>query len=132
MLKILLLLVSCVFIAADYAAANPAAADSAKIDGDWDWKMPSPFGETTAVLSAKSEGSKLSGTFAFTETRKLTIENGVIDGNKIKLTVKRDRPDGGSVVYEMTGSWEGGEMKGIAEADMFGQKATANWSAKRK
>jgi len=108
------------------------AADSPKVDGDWDWKMPSPFGETTAVLTAKSEGSKLTGVFAFTETRKLTIENGVIDGNKIKMTVKRDRPEGGSVVYEMTGSWEGGEMKGTAETDMFGQKATANWSAKRK
>jgi hypothetical protein len=109
-----------------------AAADAPKIDGDWDWRMPSPFGETTAVLTAKSDAGKLTGTFAFTETRKLTIENGTIDGNKFKMTVKRDRPEGGSVVYEMAGTFEGGEMKGTAETDMFGQKATANWTAKRK
>lgn len=103
-----------------------------KIDGDWLYTMPSPNGEVTATLTLKSDGETLTGTFAFTETRKLAIQDGTIKGKEFKMKVKRDRPEGGSVVYEMTGTWDGNEIKGSSEAEMFGQKAKSEWTAKRK
>lgn len=99
-------------------------------DGEWSWKMTSPFGELNAKAVMKSEGGKLTGTFWMSETRKLDIENGTIDGDKIKFTLKRDRPSGGTMTYEMSGTLKGDEIEGSANA--VEMSSTNKWSATRK
>lgn len=118
---------ACILIAG--LAALAVAAD---VSGEWVFRMPTPNGEMEAKLTMKVDGNKLSGTFVFEGDRKLEISNGTVDGRKLKFTVKRDRPSGGFMIYEMTGAVEGDQIKGMTEADMDGQKVTQEWSAKRK
>lgn len=99
-------------------------------DGEWTWKVASPFGELNAKAVMKSEGGKLTGSFWMSETRKLEIENGTVDGDKIKFTLKRDRPTGGTLTYEMTGTVNGDSIEGSANA--VEMSATGKWSATRR
>jgi hypothetical protein len=101
-----------------------------KPDGEWSWKMASPFGELKAKAVMKSEGGKLTGAFWLDESRKLEIEKGTVEGDKITFTLKRERPNGGSMTYEMTGTLKGDAIEGNAKALEMG--ATQVWSATRK
>lgn len=101
-----------------------------KPDGEWAWKMASPFGELNAKAVMKVEGDKLTGAFWLDESRKLDIQNGKVDGDKLTFTLKRERPSGGSMTYEMTGTIKGDVIDGSAKALEMG--ATQTWSAKRK
>lgn len=122
-----ILIAACLLIPAVFPLA--AATD---VSGEWIFRMPTPNGEMEAALTLKVDGAKLTGTFVFNENRKLEISNGTVDGNKLKFTVKRDRPSGGFMVYEMTGIVEGDTIKGSTKTDMDGQEVTSEWSAKRK
>jgi hypothetical protein len=115
------------------AIALLAIAQSAvDITGQWTWKMAGPGGQDVeAPCEFKQEGSTITGFFLGGPDRKLPIIKGSIDGNKIKLTVKRDRPQGGEMVYEMSGTVEGNEIQGEVETEMEGQKMSLPWSAKR-
>lgn len=108
--------------AAAFAAEGPA--------GSWTWSMPGPGGqEVTADLTLQVDGEKLTGEFAFNGgSRKLTITNGSVKGNDLKFTIQRDRPQGGSMTYQLTGKLDGDSMKGSASSEM----GNAEWTAKRK
>ena len=64
-------------------AFNLALLAEGKPDGEWNWTMSSPFGEVKAKAVMKSEDGKLTGAFWLSESRKLEIENGSVDGDKI-------------------------------------------------
>ncbi len=100
-----------------------------KADGDWTWKMASPFGELKAKATMKSDGGKLSGAFWLDDSRKLEIEDGTVEGDTVKFTLKRSRPNGGTMTYKMTGKVEGDKIQGSAQALEMG--ATQSWSAER-
>lgn len=113
-----------------FSSALMLAAD---VSGEWDWQMPGPGGEPVkARLMLKADGTKLTGTFVFSESRKLELQDGKIDGNKVQFTIKRERPQGGGMSYEMQGTVDGDQMKGTAATDMGGQKADAEWTAARR
>ncbi len=84
-----------------------------------------------ALLTLKVDGETLTGTFDF-DGRKLEISNGTVKGNELKFTVKRERPSGGTMVYEMAGTVDGDSIKGTTKTVMDGQEATSTWAAKRK
>lgn len=111
-----------------FAAVVCLAAD---VSGEWNFTMPTPQGEMGALLTLKADGETLTGTFDF-EGRKLEISNGTVKGNELKFTVKRERPSGGTMVYEMTGTVDGDSIKGTTKTVMDGQDATSTWAAKRK
>lgn len=92
--------------------------------------MESPFGELKAKAVMKSEDGKLTGAFWLDDSRKLEIENGKVDGDKIKFTLKRSRPSGGTMTYEMSGTLEGDTIKGTAVA--LEMSANQTWTAARK
>ncbi len=106
--------------------------ESSRVDGEWAFRMPTPNGEVEASLTLKSEGGHLSGTFVFPENRRLEIQEGTVDGKSLKFTVRRDRQAGSAMVYKMSGTLEGDQIKGTTETSMDGQSVSESWSAKRK
>ena len=119
-------------IAATLCLLSAALMIAADASGTWNYKMPTPDGELAATLTLKVDGETLTGTFEFEGGRKLEITNGTVKGNELKFTVKRDRPTGGSMVYEMTGTVDGDSIKGSTKTQMDGQDLTSEWSATRK
>ena len=85
-----------------------------------------------ARLVLKTEGERLSGTFFFSESRRLEIQDGTLVGKQMNFTVRRDRSQGGVMVYKMTGAVEGGQIQGRTATEMDGRTVTQEWSAKRK
>lgn len=118
-MRILLLLSSAMLLLAE-----------GKPDGEWAWKMSSPFGELKAKAIMKTEDGKLTGTFWMDETRKLEIVDGTVTGDKIKFTLKRERPSGGSMTYEMTGTVKDDSIEGNATS--VEMSASQPWTATRK
>lgn len=105
-----------------FAAEGPA--------GSWTWSMPGPGGQdVTADVTFTVEGEKLTGEFAFNGgSRKLAIADGSVKGNEVTFTIKRNRPQGGEMTYQLKGKVDGDAMKGSATSEM----GDAQWTAKRK
>lgn len=117
---------------AKYGAPESAFPKTSSIDGDWQFRMPTPNGETEAALALKTDGNRLTGTFTFPQNRRLEIQDGSVEGNALKFTVRRDRPNGGVMVYNMAGTVDGDQIRGTTETEMDGQPVKQEWSAKRK
>ncbi len=114
-------------------AAKTGAAPETNLTGDWIWTIRGPDGNPMdAALVLRQDGNKVSGKFARDESRWLEIENGKIEGNALSWIVKRDRPDGGSMTYEMTGAVEDGKIVGKTKTTMDGNEVVVDWSARRK
>ena len=110
---------------------KPLGEVSASFSGEWIWTMDTPNGETSAALILKQEGNRLTGRFARAETRWLEIEQGRVDGDAFTWTVKRDRPEGGTMVYKMSGKLAGDQITAVATAEMDGTETKMDWVAKR-
>jgi hypothetical protein len=100
--------------------------------GDWIWTINGPDGQPiSAPLKISVDGSRISAQFARDASRWLASENGRLDGNSFTWTVRRDRPDGGTMVYQMRGELENGAITATASTTVDGQEQTARWSAHR-
>ena len=110
------------------AAANAGAG----LTGEWTWTMQTPNGPVTAPLILRQEGDSVKGKFARDQNRWPQIENGKVNGNEFSWIVKRDRPDGSSITYRMSGQVEGDKITAIAKTELDGQENTNEWSATRK
>ncbi len=113
------------------ASPKVAAQTGNPLNGKWIWKITSPQGDVENALELQVEGSGLTGRFARDDSRWLTIENGKVNGNELAFTVKRDRPAGGFMVYEMTGRLVDGALQGTVRTELDGNPATSEWSARR-
>lgn len=112
--------------------AGTVLAQDVNVSGDWIWTIQGPQGEDIDInVNLKQEGSKVSGVFDMGD-RKLNVEKGSIEGNVLKLTVKRNRPQGGTMTYEMEGKVEGDKITGTTKADLDGQLVTQELKARRK
>jgi len=111
-----------------------AAAVSAPgvLAGEWVWTMDSPSGPVSAPLFLEEEGGRVKGRFGRGDGRWLLIEDGKVSGNEFTWTVKRDRPDGSAMTYQMSGKVVGGSITGRTKTIMDGSEAEMDWSAKRK
>jgi hypothetical protein len=108
------------------------AADS--FSGEWLYQTIGPDGGYTedAPATLKVEGAKLTGQFLGASNGPMLIEDGTVDGDTIRFTLKRKRPDGSTAVYRMIGTLKDGKIEGTAKADMFGQTIDSTWKARRK
>lgn len=113
--------------------AGALAAQPARVDGEWNWRMNSPIGEVTARVVLRTEGTRLTGTFYFSETRRLEIEDGTIVGDELRFTLRRSRSEGGMMVYEMMGRLEppGHTIRGTARTPFGEPPQTAEWVMQR-
>jgi len=108
-----------------------AAPSGSSLNGKWIWKIQSPQGEVENALELQVEGSRLTGRFARDDSRWMSIENGKVNGHELSFSLKRDRPDGGIMVYEMAGQLVDGRIEGTVSTTMDGSPATSEWSARR-
>ncbi|WP_396624584.1 hypothetical protein [Luteitalea sp.] len=90
-------------------AESPAA-------GPWKFTMSSPMGTVEAKVDLKVDGETLTGSFDLGGGRVWPVESGSIKGDAVAFTLKRDRPSGGSMAYEMTGTVKGDTISGNAKA----------------
>ncbi|MCC7153490.1 MAG: hypothetical protein IT161_02885 [Bryobacterales bacterium] len=112
--------------------AGTVLGQDANVSGDWIWTIQGPQGEDIDInVNLKQEGSNVTGVFDMGD-RKLPVEKGSIEGNVLKLTVKRNRPQGGTMTYEMEGKVEGDKINGTTKADLDGQLVTQELKARRK
>lgn len=106
---------------------------TASLGGEWIWTINGPDGNpVSAPMILDQQGGKVTGRFARGSDRWLEIENGRVEGNTFSWTVKRDRPDGSTMTYAMSGKLEDGRITGQTKTTMNGGEVTAEWTAKRK
>jgi hypothetical protein len=118
-------------ILAVLAGVGGVCGQQGRVDGEWNWRMESQMGLVTARVVLRTEGTKLMGTFHFSETRRLEIEDGTIVGDDLRFTVRRDRREGGTMVYQMVGRMMGNEIRGTARAGLGEPPAVAEWVMQR-
>jgi len=117
-------------IIAVLSVAAAVGSAQASVDGNWNFAMDSQMGQVSARVTLKAEGNKLTGTFDL-GGRTLAVEDGSIDGNILKFVLRRDRPTGGVMVYDMAGKLDGDTIAGTARASMDGQEFELPWSMSR-
>src|SRR5438309_344573 len=114
------------------AEQSGADVSPAGLTGEWAWTMDTPNGTVTAPLILRQDGEKVTGKFRRDENRWLEIENGKVNGNEFSWIVKRDRPNGETMTYEMTGKVEGDAITAKARTTLDGNETLKEWTAKRK
>ena len=115
---------------------KPAVVSAAAsgIAGEWVFTIPGPDGQPVSFpMVLQQDGKTVTGKFQRAGSDKwLIIENGKADGDTFSWTVKRDRPDGTTMTYEMSGKATDGALTGQAKTKFDGNDVTSAWSAKRK
>jgi hypothetical protein len=105
-----------------------ATAAVRDLSGEWTATMPGPNQEPVDLpFTLKQDGGKLTGKFERPDGRAMRIEDG-----SFSWRVKRDRPNGGFMVYEMSGRVEDGRLKGTTRTTMEGNPINLEWTAKRR
>ncbi len=124
-----LLLTLAVSLTTTLLAQTPAPAPA--LDGTWSFVMDSQMGAVTATVAFKTQGETVTGTMTLEDGRVWPIEKGVLKAADLSFTVTRQRPTGGSMVYQMTGKLAGDAITGVANAEFDGQALELAWSMKR-
>jgi beta-glucosidase len=113
--------------------ATGSTGTSKGIAGQWTATLPGPGNEPVEVpFSIVEEGSRLTGAFDRGEEAPLLIENGRRTGDGFSWVIKRDRPDGSIMTYEMSGRLEDSKIVGKATTEGDGNPTTIEWTAKRR
>lgn len=115
-------------------AAATAGGGAAGLTGEWDFTIPGPDGNpVTFPMVLEQDGSVMKGRFARQNGGWMNLENGKISGSDFSWIVKRDRPDGGTMTYRMSGTVkDDGTLAGSAKTEFDGNEVDAPWTAKRK
>jgi beta-glucosidase len=113
-------------------SASPTRSAS-DLTGNWVAILPGPQGEPVELpFQLRQNGRQLIGQFQRSEGRSLPIENGSVQDNEFSWTVRRERPDGSTMVYRMSGRLEDDQIKGKATAEGDDDPRTIEWTAKRR
>jgi hypothetical protein len=114
----------------DGKASTTGASEA---DGEWTWSMEGPNGQMVeGILILKAEGNKLTGKLSRGENRWLEIENGQVNAQQVQWSVKRDRPDGSTMTYEIKGRCENGKITAQVTTTMDSQTVSRDWNARKK
>lgn len=105
---------------------------AADVAGTWKFTAVTPNGDPiSATWKLQNEGAKVTGTIEADFPGKVTIDDGALDGDSIRLKVTVANEDGSKVGYVISGTVNGTEMKGVVEGEIDGEKIKLNWSAKK-
>jgi len=108
------------------------SAGQANLTGSWTWTMAGPDGQPVeALLTLRQEGGAVTGRFQRDDTRWLDVQNGRVSGDTFSWRVRRDRPNGLTMTYEMSGSFTADAIQGRTTTQVDGAEATSDWTASR-
>jgi hypothetical protein len=115
----ILAVLACILFSSSLLAQSPA-------DGNWDFRMSSPFGVVNAKVHLESNGNTLTGAFDLGDGRILSVEEGSVDGNTINFRLTRIGMFG-DAVYIMSATVVGDQVDGMASA----MGSSSGWSMTR-
>ena len=103
------------------------------IAGAWTLHLSGPDGQNVELpMELAVDGKTLKGRVARGDGRWMKVEDGEVDGDSFRFKVSRDRDDGGSMTYELTGKHTDGTLSGSANAKLGENEISVNWHAVRK
>ena len=111
---------------------SPVKAKTVNVDGEWSFEIEGPEGMAEASLEITARGPVLTGAIAFGPNRVLAIDSGGRFQDLIHLKIVRDRPQGGTMTYNLTGTVTGDRIEGKVSTKFNDEAITLPWTAKRK
>ena len=110
---------------------SPVKPKSVDVSGAWTFEIESPEGMATGSLNLRAESDVLKGNLSLTPDRVLPLKSGGQFQEYIHFQIVRDRPQGGTMTYNLTGTVKGDKITGNVSARMDGEQINQAWSAKR-
>lgn len=106
--------------------------EASPIDGAWTFTIRGPNDEDVDMpLELKVEGEALTGRIGRGDDGWLPLEKGKVEGENVSFSVKRDRPDGGDMIYSLTGELSDGKLSGSVTARFNDEEIVRDWRAAR-
>jgi len=105
------------------------------VSGEWVLTIPGPDDQPVDLpMTLKQDGDRLSGRIARGREagQFLEVSEGKVQGDSLTWTLRRDRADGGTMVYSMSGRLVDGKIEGKSETTMNGNVVSRAWTARRK
>ena len=109
----------------------PVRVEHVKLGGDWTFTMDTPDGRVDSKMTLHVVGARLHGVVEFGPDRKLVISEGGFFRDQINFKVRRDRPQGGELIYNLQGKVSDAKIQGKVSTELDGEKVTMDWSAVR-
>ena len=110
-------------------------ASGSDVSGEWVLTIPGPDDQPVDLpMTLKQDGTRLMGQMVRgREAGKfLEVAEGKVQGDTLTWTMRRDRPDGSTMVYSMSGKLVNGKIEGKTETTMDGNVVSRAWTARRK
>jgi len=117
------------------APVQAGVAPGKDVSGEWVLTIPGPDDQPVDIpMTLKQEGHRLTGRVVRgREAGKfLEVAEGKVQGDTLTWTMRRDRPDGSTMVYAMSGRLVDGKIDGKSETTMDGNPISRAWTARRK
>ena len=117
------------------APVQAGVAPGNAVSGEWVLTIPGPDDQPVDIpMTLKQEGHRLTGRIVRgREAGKfLEVTDGKVQGDTLTWTMRRDRPDGSTMVYAMSGRLVDGKIEGKSETTMDGNTVSRAWTARRK
>ena len=117
------------------APVQAGVASGNDVSGAWVLTISGPDDQPVDLpMTLKQEGARLTGQIVRgREAGKfLEVTDGKVQGDMLTWTMRRDRPNGGTMVYSMSGKLVNGKIEGKTETTMDGNTVSRAWTAHRK
>jgi lysophospholipase L1-like esterase len=113
--------------------SSNASSSGVNLSGNWTASIPGPEGRPVFLpFTLAQEGNRLTGALQRPEGGELAIQNGRVNGRAFSWVVKRDRPDGSVMTYDMTGELKDEKLIGKAVASIDDNQINLDWTAERR
>ncbi|MFM8878922.1 MAG: platelet-activating factor acetylhydrolase IB subunit, partial [Verrucomicrobiota bacterium] len=117
------------------APVQAGVAPAKDVSGEWVLTIPGPDDQPVDIpMTLKQDGDRLTGRIVRgREAGKfMEVADGKVQGNTLTWTMRRERTDGSTMVYSMSGRLLDGKIEGKSETTMDGNPISRTWTARRK
>lgn len=117
---------------ASHLGDSPINPKKVNASGAWTFEIEGPDGMAAGSLNIRKSGNVLKGDISLSPDRVLPFKAGGQFQDFIHFQIVRDRPQGGSMTYNLTGTVDGDSIRGTVSTKMDGQQIDQPWVAKRR
>ena len=110
----------------------PIEIEPAAVAGDWTFEIEGPNGMSEARMNLRTDRAMLDGWIKMGPDRELAFESGGRFKDYLHFQIVRDRPQGGYMTYDFTGTVKAGRIRGEVTAKVDGEATTIAWEARRR